>query len=477
MRVSSLFIFLAGVFLNIYYPLSAQTAEQYRSKPTYDRNSFELIKKLKAHLADEFDDEKTSETIRKINHTRQRYLKGLVEHEMFILDESLETYVNDIVNRLVEANNLDQRQRTVLVMRTHHVNAINYGKGVFFVTLGMLGRVKTEDELALALAHELAHDELDHIRQNIRRRAEAEKKDHVSESLSRVLTGQSEDENTIETLRQAIAETSQFSKKAEFEADSLGTRFFTRAGYDPIAGEPLFGILKNPTGLKNNIGIEFLLPLHSEAYPLQDEWFIGKISEYNKPTAMLFGMSLDSLQSHPELELRHKKFKRYGYEYPAGAYYQSEIAFKDVNREAELELIEMCYKERMHIRSMFFALQSLHDDPTNAHLVSRIAKMFLDLRTWKEGGVLHGLVEDENSRHSDELKLLSNLVRNINKHEASELAYHFISDKRRFNPKEPSHYYLRWKLCLATSRADEANEIKNRYKEQFRSSIDGYKYQ
>src|SRR5690606_29491970 len=176
MPIRSVLIFLAVLFFTVNYSLSAQTTSHYQSKATYDRNSKELIKRLKHHLSDEFTAEETSETIKKINLARLRYLTMLVEDKWFIEDQALETYVNDIMSRLVDANELEERQRTVLVMRTHSVNATNYGKGIFFVTLGMLATIKTEDELAFALAHEIAHDELTHIRHNILRRAEAEKK-------------------------------------------------------------------------------------------------------------------------------------------------------------------------------------------------------------------------------------------------------------------------------------------------------------
>lgn len=455
--------------------VNAQNNFIYQGKYTYDENSTVLIENLKDHINSESQKSETNANVRDINSQRIKYMKKLVTEKMFINNATFESCLKTIVDRIVDANDLVERPRLILVTRTPAVDATNYGRGIFAVTLGMLARVQSEGELAFALAHEIAHDELGHVQQNVQRRAESERqKKAMQQSVGRIAQGKGEEED-FETIRNAVYQAGRFSRESELKADSMGLVLFTKAGYNPSEALKTFDILKNPTGTKADVGIEILLPLHSEAYELQDHWFNERLSVYSKEIGAPLGLSLDSLKSHPDIDLRKQKFGKHDYSSPKSSYPDSEI-LPQVIEESEIEIVEICYQKKMYDRCLFYALQLLHKDPDNSYAISRIGKMLLDLKIARDKLTFGQYVPAYTFRYGEHLKLINAMLQNLEVAELGELGYHFISRKDHFNPEDPSHYYIKWKLCDATYRYDEEKLVKKAFREKFSISPDVYSY-
>ena len=108
-----------------------------------------------------------SREIREINFERRTNFMEKVMSGAFIKDDSLEKYVDNVLHRIIEGNTLGSYPRRTLILSSPNVNAVCYGQGIYAVTVSLLGRVENEDQLAFILAHEIAHDELGHIRTRI----------------------------------------------------------------------------------------------------------------------------------------------------------------------------------------------------------------------------------------------------------------------------------------------------------------------
>jgi Zn-dependent protease with chaperone function len=471
---SSLYVLCVLLVIHFSFCCTAQTEKTYTAKNSYSASSTQLIEKLKYHLDSEMAETgSNSEIVWRLNNKRFKYLKKLVTNKSFIQDSKFESCVEKIVDRLVQANHLPVRDRTVLVVRSSDVNAITYGKGVFFVTLGLLARLRNEAKLAMALAHELGHDELKHVQKNILREADEEQNEQKDKFVKEIVKGTADSED-VESLKKIVYQASSFDRKKEVEADSMGIILIARAGYDPKKGKGLFEILKTPTATKDNLGIALLLPLHSEVYPIQDHWVTDRLSVYSIRLSYTLGLSIDSLKSHPKIEERLKKINASGIE-PISTSFEDQADFKEVMTEAQFELLELCYKSKAYDRGIFYALQLLNTYPNDSFLVSRVAEMFLELKNARDISTFDNLVERFTGDYSDELKLVNNLLQNLSTKELGELGYYFLIDERHFNENDRSHYYLKWKLCDATYRYDEAKETKSAYKKKFGSSIDFYR--
>jgi len=113
------------------------------------------------------------------------------------------------------------------------VNAVGNPGGFVLVTTGLLRAVRSEDELAAVLAHEVAHVQRGHTVAPVEA---ARKQEQLTSGL---LAGTSDALNAffgkVVTLGADFVLDKGFGKKNELEADALAARILGEAGYDPSA--------------------------------------------------------------------------------------------------------------------------------------------------------------------------------------------------------------------------------------------------
>ena len=126
------------------------------------------------------------------------------------------------------------------ILDSEEINALSCPGGMIFITRGMLRQVKTEDELAAILAHEVAHvNHRDGAAAVERSRwiqvvslqaAQAARKYGGAELNELVSLFQGSVEDVVKTLL-----VSGYSRQAESEADESALIILHRLGYNPYA--------------------------------------------------------------------------------------------------------------------------------------------------------------------------------------------------------------------------------------------------
>ncbi len=115
------------------------------------------------------------------------------------------------------------------------INAFALPGGQLFITTGLLNQMETEGQLAAVLAHEVTHVVARHSAEQIA-------KAQLTESLTGAAVMATYDPNDPQT--QGTAQVAmlvgqlvnlKFGRNDELEADQLGVRFLSEAGYDPRA--------------------------------------------------------------------------------------------------------------------------------------------------------------------------------------------------------------------------------------------------
>ena len=159
-------------------------------------------------------------------------------------DEAAQAYVNRVGLAVAMTN--DGVRHPFLAYRfavldADEVNAFACPGGTILVTKGLLKKTASEDELAAALAHEIAHVTLKHGVQAIQKSNLAQAFTYLAEGAAQAtmkpedlqqLTGLF-DESVKDVVRTLI--TSGYSREAEAAADKLGREFLAGTGYDPQA--------------------------------------------------------------------------------------------------------------------------------------------------------------------------------------------------------------------------------------------------
>lgn len=448
--------------------VSAQYATDYTPRETYNANSKELISSIRTHLQDEIDrirSRKKSE-ISHIYLERTNYLIGKVRQEVFIKDDTLQLFVDQILKRIISNNVLYHPPKRILILKSPEVNAFCYLEGTFVIHVGLISKVRNESELAFAIAHELAHFELDHLRKRITKNVETKLARNVDRNLSKVY----EEDVTlaeIDSLKRFVYDLTRHNREAESEADSLGFILFQNAGYHQPEALDLLAVLDSANYLKHPIDEELFTPFYSAKFPFQSYWLNQRPRIFSKKTTNTFIFSNDSILSHPDTRYRKINLEAKMDDRQRPLNFQDDAFVNAAITMAEFETIESAYNLKQYDRCLFYGLGLVNHYPHHKYLVSVITRVLIDVYELKEDGTLNHVVPAFTSYYSEELRRVNNFIHNLTKDETGEIAFNFLNNQANFDPAHEEHYYLLWKICKLTQRTTVAAKVEQSYKSKF----------
>ncbi len=144
-------------------------------------------------------------------------------------DPELARYVTSIGQLLASTVEEPNVRYTFTILNSPIVNAFSLPGGYVYVTRGLLVLADNEADVAGVLAHELGHINAHHAAQRYSR--------SVIAQLGLGLLGAVTKSDFASQLGAGAAQMvlMSYSRDQEFEADSLGVRYMSRAGFDPHA--------------------------------------------------------------------------------------------------------------------------------------------------------------------------------------------------------------------------------------------------
>jgi len=141
----------------------------------------------------------------------------------------LTSYVSSIGRLLAKTSEMPNIKWTFTVLDTPIVNAFATPGGYIYVTRGLVALADNEAELAGVLAHEIGHVTARHMAERYGQSVIAQ----VLNLGAAVALGGGMETQAIGALSAVMLRS--YSREQEFEADTLGVRYLTRAGYEPEA--------------------------------------------------------------------------------------------------------------------------------------------------------------------------------------------------------------------------------------------------
>jgi len=145
-------------------------------------------------------------------------------------DSRVTQYVSALGARLARATEQPGQRYTFTVLDSATVNAFALPGGYVYITRGLMALAGSEAELAGVLGHELGHVVARHAAQRYSRSAVV----GGIAGLLGAVTG-SETVGSVAAGIGDLAVVRPFSRDQELEADRLGVRYMSRAGFDPGA--------------------------------------------------------------------------------------------------------------------------------------------------------------------------------------------------------------------------------------------------
>lgn len=136
--------------------------------------------------------------------------------------------VKKIFSRILQVSHMKGENWTVHLIPEDSFNAFTTGGTVIVVHEGLMERLKSDDEIAAVLGHELAHVSANHV---FERQA-----GQMAYAVGGGSTGKS-------GLVQAA-----YSRQDEYEADNIGILYMALAGYNPSAAADIWNMMYNSSG-------------------------------------------------------------------------------------------------------------------------------------------------------------------------------------------------------------------------------------
>lgn len=437
-------------------------------RKVYNGGSEELQRGLRSQLRDELKRLNTkSYGVASQYIKRTNFLLQQVRFGYFIHDDSLEHFVGNILDELVSHNALSHLPVRVLILKSPVSNAYCIGEGTFVVTVGLLGMVQNESELAFALAHELAHYELDHVKMRTVQEVETKFEQNTRKGVGKILTEDDVTLSEVDTLRRLVYSMSKFTRAHELQADSLGLVYMRRAGYRESESLSLFSILDSTDYSKYRVGNKMFDLLNFTKYPFQQYWLKPRLAIYGKRPNNYLIFSGDSLQSHPDIALRIERLGKFIQQKDIPPNRSPEAYTDAMIALAEFESVEAAFDAGQYDYALLLALQLKLRYDKSAYLTSTISRIFIKLYKAKDSNTYGFFVPSYTTYYGEELRSVNTLLNNLRLEEIGELGFHFLNNQGNFNPQEEEHYYLLWQICDLTKRENVRDKIKENYKSRF----------
>ncbi|MHB1156149.1 MAG: M48 family metalloprotease [Phycisphaerales bacterium] len=157
-------------------------------------------------------------------------------------DQPLRDYVSNLGSRLAKLSERPDLPWEFNVLNSDQINAFALPGGKIFITRGLLSQMSNEAQLAGVLGHEIGHVNAEHIGQQMTRAS------IISAGVA--ILGAATDKDWLVTLGGATGGIYMlsFSRDQESQADELGVRYMTKAGYNPQAQIQVMQILQKASG-------------------------------------------------------------------------------------------------------------------------------------------------------------------------------------------------------------------------------------
>lgn len=192
-----------------------------------------------------------------------------------VREPRLEAYMNGILERLIAGSPRPACQARAFVLPNNDFTTVATKGGGILIPLGLLRELKSEDEIAAVLGHELSHLLYEHHDSDTFLRSQ----DDLAKGLNALngatmLLGQMAGADVVNSLNSTtkaaravylVSETvvgPAWTRDQEDQADLLGTDLITKAGYNPTAMSRLMDVL---------IAYEELIEERAEAQSVLDD--------------------------------------------------------------------------------------------------------------------------------------------------------------------------------------------------------------
>ena len=340
------------------------------------------------------------------------YRSAVKEHN----DPMIRTYLEDLLYRLSEDSEVQDRRFEFLVLQDKSINAFAAPGGIIGINLGMFLETEKEGELASVMCHELAHLSQRHYARSQNRSSPLANALMVLGSI--VVAAASRNPEAILIAPAAMQQMSiNFTRSNEKEADRVGFNNLVRAGFDPNDMTSMFQRMQDKYQTKSSEEFSYLM-----THPLPSERLTDmKVRADNLPKSVntIYRDNIDFYFMQKRAESWSEKDTR-----KLIKKYKKNIDSKDYKVSASNKYgLALAYKGTKKFNEAFGIVRSLmKENPNNLVLESSLMELHLAAGNYFEAISLgRNILEIHQSNYSASILLAEAYLKNQNPEEAEKL--------------------------------------------------------
>ncbi len=344
---------------NHYQPL---TSKGELPKDFTDRTSLKAAENIEKNIdnSDSYvDRKKKSNFLLKANYM----LDELLMSGRVLFGDTVSKYVNQVADNLLKSDPELRNELRFYCLKSNVTNAFSTNQGMIFVTLGLIAQLENEAQLAQVLAHEIVHYKRKHV---------------INTFIESSKIAKKQGEYKYNSYDDDIIRLSNYSKKLEFEADSMGFYWIREAGYSIKEALNVFDVLQFS-----------YLPIDEHPFEYVDfETEVVKIPEGLKLDTIVsinFDDDYDDTKStHPNIRKRREQITRLIQDKKGGKrYIQSKELFKHVRNICRFEGVRLSNKSADYVKAIYNAQVLQEEYPESDFLKKNISKALYGIAKYK----------------------------------------------------------------------------------------------
>ena len=429
----------------------------------------DLSEQLKADIESLPSKEKKS--IGEIYTKRTTSIQKNISDQHYLFDNYINEYFDELFNTILAGNpEIPKDQLRLLISRYPWPNAACFGEGTFVINIGLIRRLENRDQAAFVICHELAHYMDNHVNDAIKERTRKLKALENSKEIKKLEKQEYGRYDALLNLMQGLVyDDRKHSRLHEAEADSLGLKYYLKAGFDPKEALKVMDILDHIDEQKyaEKVGLEQIF--NTEKFPFKAKWLRGKsagLSQMNaKPEE---DWDADSLKTHPDCQARLKLLEKQisTFEFSPLEKEIEATTFDTLVDQCDFEVVEVFYDFQDYGRTIYYACQLLSKYPKNAYLKACIGKSLFHIYEAQEAHELSEYVQMP-GKQKPAYKQVLQFIHNLRLPEIKRLNYHFLNKDRAILQYDSEYLYALWLAAYLMEKEEEMDVLKIQYLRDF----------
>jgi Zn-dependent protease with chaperone function len=359
------------------------------------KKKFESINKMKSAL----NSAQKNITKEIYSEIQDNFLEKINSNN-FICDDKINPYLQGLMSEVLAKNSIKQEGYKMLLSRNSEINAYNTGDGTIVVNYGLFLATDNEDELVFIISHEIGHQFLNHLKNDIEAFAQLSTSEEVvrkTKEIRRLKYGKATTASDL--LKNIRYQNYSERRKKEIEADSIGLVFYKKTLRNPKAAIAVLGKLDDSDKEKDSImPADYKRIFEKGGFVVKQKYFEEEESLFKKYDKTK-RINIDSLKTHPDCITRVKLLKDH-LDNKFTDQYSSSNSFSEIKKNSTYQNLFNLFTAEKYGLSLYEALKLYKDDSENPILKNIIYLNFAKIYASRGNYTINRYVPAHDNLHN-----------------------------------------------------------------------------